>query len=169
MQYLRRNSQTHISYSLSHLCTTRNFLFNKHIRPIPENNPKPNPENHDHLSDTPKHPLDPLTLVEIQKVRSTLSSHALFASRAPHALHSVVLEEPDKNLVRQWEKGNALPPRKASVIARVVSDSHVLTVDLSTGHVDIVDSPVRVLGFPRRHMGTFLKHGVQPYDHLTWT
>ncbi|KAF2562551.1 hypothetical protein F2Q70_00017079 [Brassica cretica] len=43
---------------------------------------------------------------------------------------------------------NALPPRKASVIARVVSDSHVLTVDLSTGHVDIVDSPVRVLGFP---------------------
>ncbi|CAN6846295.1 unnamed protein product [Brassica oleracea] len=134
--------------SFSHLCTTRNFLFNKHIRPIPENNPKPNPENHDHLSDTPKHPLDPLTLVEIQKVRSTLSSHALFASRAPHALHSVVLEEPDKNLVRQWEKGNTLPPRKASVIARVVSDSHVLTVDLSTGHVDIVDSPVRVLDFP---------------------
>ena len=134
--------------SFSHLCTTRNFLFNKHIRPIPKNNPKPNPKNHDHLSDTPKHPLDPLTLVEIQKVRSTLSSHALFASRAPHALHSVVLEEPDKNLVRQWEKGNALPPRKASVIARVVSDSHVLTVDLSTGHVDIVDSPVRVLGFP---------------------
>ncbi|WZY77610.1 hypothetical protein YC2023_023994 [Brassica napus] len=41
------------------------------------------------------------------------------------------------------EKGNALPPRKASVIARVGSDSHVLTVDLST-----VDSPVRVLGFP---------------------
>lgn len=34
------------------------------------------------------------------------------------------------------------------MIARVVSDSHVLTVDLSTGHVDIVDSPVRVLGFP---------------------
>ncbi|CAN7000825.1 unnamed protein product [Brassica oleracea var. botrytis] len=134
--------------SFSHLCTTRNFLFNKHIRPIPKNNPKPNPKNHDHLSDTPKHPLDPLTLVEIQKVRSTLSSHALFASRAPHALHSVVLEEPDKNLVRQWEKGNALPPRKASVIARVFSDSHVLTVDLSTGHVDIVDSPVRVLGFP---------------------
>ncbi|KAF3535294.1 hypothetical protein F2Q69_00021975 [Brassica cretica] len=134
--------------SFSHLCSTRNFLFNKHIRPIPKNNPKPNPKNHDHLSDTPKHPLDPLTLVEIQKVRSTLSSHALFASRAPHALHSVVLEEPDKNLVRQWEKGNALPPRKASVIARVVSDSHVLTVDLSTGHVDIVDSPVRVLGFP---------------------
>ncbi|KAF8105853.1 hypothetical protein N665_0153s0014 [Sinapis alba] len=131
--------------SFSPLCPSRNFLFNKQIRPIPINNPKP---NHDHLSDTPKHPLDPLTLVEIQKVRSTLSSHALFASRAPHAFHSVVLEEPDKNLVRQWEKGNPLPPRKASVIARVGSDSHVLTVDLSTGHVDLVDSPVRVSGFP---------------------
>ncbi|CAH8273079.1 unnamed protein product [Arabidopsis lyrata] len=86
--------------------------------------------------------------MEINKVRSILSSHALFASRAPLTLNSVVLEEPDKNLVRQWDKGDQLPTRKASVIARLGGDSHVLTVDLSTNLVDLVDSPVPKSGYP---------------------
>ncbi|CAL9232895.1 unnamed protein product [Arabidopsis halleri] len=134
--------------SSSPLCASRNFLFNKKARPIGKNVPKTKPKNHDHVSDIPNHPLDPLTVMEINKVRSILSSHALFASRAPHTLNSVVLEEPDKNLVRQWVKGDQLPPRKASVIASVSGDSHVLTVDLSTNVVDLVDSPVRKSGYP---------------------
>ncbi|CAH2071397.1 unnamed protein product [Thlaspi arvense] len=134
--------------SSSPLCASRNFLFKKQKRPISKNDPKPKPKNHDHFSDTPNHPLDPLTVVEINKVRSILFSHALFSSRAPHVLHSVVLEEPEKNLVRHWEKGNPLPPRKASVIARVGPDTHVLTVDISSGRVDIEDNPVRASGYP---------------------
>lgn len=134
--------------SSSPLCASRNFLFNKKTRPIAQNVPKTKPKNHDHVSDTPNHPLDPLTVMEINKVRSIISSHALFASRAPLTLNSVVLEEPDKNLVRQWDKGDQLPPRKASVIARVGGDSHVLTVDLSTNLVDLVDSPVPKSGYP---------------------
>ncbi|AEE83111.1 Copper amine oxidase family protein [Arabidopsis thaliana] len=135
--------------SSSPLCASRNFLFNKQQpRPIPKHDPKPNTKNHDHVSDTPNHPLDPLTVSEINKIRSILSSHALFTSGTPHALHTVVLEEPEKNLVRHWEKGNPLPPRKASVIARVGADTHVLTVDISTGRVDSENSPVRVSGYP---------------------
>lgn len=135
--------------SFSPLCSSRNFLFNKQQpRPIPKQDPKPKTKNHDHVSDTPNHPLDPLTVVEINKVRSILNTHALFTSGTPHALHTVVLEEPDKNLVRRWEKGNPLPPRKASVIARVGPDTHVLTVDISTGRVDSENSPVRVSGYP---------------------
>ncbi|KFK31964.1 hypothetical protein AALP_AA6G182600 [Arabis alpina] len=135
--------------SSSPLCASRNFLFNKKPRPIPKTDPKPTkPKTHDHVSDTPNHPLDPLTITELNKVRSILSSHALFASRAPHALHSVVLEEPDKDLVKKWEKGNTLPPRKASVIALVGLDTHVLTVDITSGRVELEDSPVRVSGYP---------------------
>ncbi|VVB07727.1 unnamed protein product [Arabis nemorensis] len=134
--------------SSSPLCASRNFLFNKKQRPLPKNDPKPKPKNHDHVSDTPNHPLDPLTVVELNKVRSILYSHALFTSRAPHTLNSVVLEEPDKDLVQKWEKGNTLPPRKASVIARVGLDTHVLTVDISSGQVKLEDSPVRVSGYP---------------------
>lgn len=134
--------------SSSPFCASRNFLFNKNTRPISKNIPKTKPKNHDHVSDTPNHPLDPLTVMEINKVRSILSSHALFASRVPHLLNSVVLEEPDKNLVRQWEKGDQLPPRKASVIARVGGNSHLLIVDLSTSRVDQADSPVPESGYP---------------------
>jgi len=134
--------------SSSPFCASRNFLFNKNTRPISKNIPKTKPKNHDHVSDTPNHPLDPLTVMEINKVRSILSSHALFASRVPHSLNSVVLEEPDKNLVRQWEKGDQLPPRKASVIARVGGNSHLLIVDLSTSRVDQADSPVPESGYP---------------------
>ncbi|CAF1917218.1 unnamed protein product [Brassica oleracea] len=134
--------------SSSPLCASRNFLFNKQKPQFSKQDPKPKPKNHDHLSDTLNHPLDPLTVMEFNKVRSLLSSDALFSSGAPHAFHSIVLEEPEKNLVRAWEKGNPLPPRKASVIARVGPDTHVLTVDLSSSRVDIVDSPVPVSGYP---------------------
>lgn len=134
--------------SSSPLCASRNFFFNKQKPPFSKQDPKPKLKNHDHLSDTANHPLDPLTVMEFNKVRSLLSSHALFSSGAPHAFHSIVLEEPEKNLVRAWEKGNPLPPRKASVIARVGPDTHVLTVDLSSSRVDIVDSPVHASGYP---------------------
>uniref|UniRef100_A0A1J3E9A0 Amine oxidase n=1 Tax=Noccaea caerulescens TaxID=107243 RepID=A0A1J3E9A0_NOCCA len=134
--------------SSSPLCASRNFLFNKQKRPIPQNDPKPKPKSHDHSSDTPNHPLDPLTVAELKKVKTILSSHPLFASGAPHAFHTVVLDEPEKSLVRRWRKGNPLPPRKASAIVRVGLDTHVLIVDLSSGRVEIEGNPVRVSGYP---------------------
>ncbi|PSS11495.1 Primary amine oxidase [Actinidia chinensis var. chinensis] len=93
----------------------------------------PNPTRH-HAADVPRHPLDPLTVRELNRVRTILSSHPLFKASS-HALHSVVLDEPEKSKVLAWRKGDPLPPRKASVVARANGASHVLTVNIDTSEV----------------------------------
>jgi primary-amine oxidase len=115
-------------------CTSKNRLQSKQSNLLKE---PPYPTRHrNHASDTPHHPLDPLTIQELNKVRSILSSHPLFKSSA-YALHSVDLEEPEKALVLKWKKGDQMLPRRASVVARVNGDTNVLTVDLSTGQVTV--------------------------------
>lgn len=91
--------------------------------------------------------MDPLTVEEINKVHTILSSHELFKSSSPFVLHSVVLEEPEKSLVLQWQKGHPLLTRKASVVARVNGQSHVLTVDISTEEVTVQET-IPLSGFP---------------------
>ncbi|XP_057519378.1 amine oxidase [copper-containing] gamma 2-like [Amaranthus tricolor] len=91
------------------------------------------------VSDVAHHPLDPLTIQEINRVRVIVSSHALFKGAKYHALHSVVLEEPPKARVLKWKEGDPVFPRKASVIARVDGETHVLSVDLGSGRVQKVD------------------------------
>ncbi|GAB2300900.1 Amine oxidase [copper-containing] gamma 2 [Dionaea muscipula] len=89
----------------------------------------------DHASDVPKHPMDPLTVPEINRVREILSSHGFFGPE-PYLLHEVALEEPPKPLVMTWRQGKPLPPRKASVVARVSGgETHVLSVNLGSGRV----------------------------------
>lgn len=113
-------------------CTSKNRLQSKEPNVIKEaSKPK---RRHKHASDTPHHPLDPLTVQELNKVRSILSSNALFKS-STYALHSVDLEEPEKAQVLKWKKGDQLLPRRASVVARVNGNTHVLIVDLGTGQV----------------------------------
>lgn len=94
-------------------------------------------DQHVHEQDVPHHPLDPLTIQEINKVRSILKSHELFESSSSLVFHSLVLEEPEKSLVLKWRKGstNSMPPRKAFVVARANGVSYVLTVDIATGEV----------------------------------
>ncbi|KAK8607780.1 hypothetical protein V6N13_046387 [Hibiscus sabdariffa] len=88
----------------------------------------------DHAAETPHHPLDPLTAQEINSVRSILSSYEPFASTFP-IIHSLTLDEPDKLEVLRWRKGGRFPPRKASVLAMLNGESHVLTVDLDSSRV----------------------------------
>ncbi|XP_074264895.1 amine oxidase [copper-containing] gamma 1-like [Silene latifolia] len=95
---------------------------------------------HDHTSDVPRHPLDPLTVQEMNRVRTILSSHRLFKNAKSYALHNVVVEEPSKSLVVKWKEGDSLPPRKASVVARVDGVTHVLSIDLGLGRVIRVDT-----------------------------
>ncbi|XP_027340750.1 primary amine oxidase-like [Abrus precatorius] len=116
-------------------CTSKN-RFHSSAKPNLIKKP-PLSTNHNrqnHESDVPQHPLDPLTIQEFHKVRTILSTHPLFYS-STYSLNSIVLEEPDKNLVLKWQKGDHPLPRKASVIAIVKGVSHVLTVDLGTGLV----------------------------------
>ncbi|XP_041029030.1 primary amine oxidase-like [Juglans microcarpa x Juglans regia] len=129
-------------------CTSKNRIQTKQTNVLKE---PPNPKRrHNHASDTPHHPLDPLTIQELKKVRSILSSHELFESSS-YSLHSVDLEEPEKPLVLKWKKGDPLLPRKASVVARVRGKSHVLTVDLGTGHVAVRESGLHS-GYPMMTM-----------------
>ncbi|GAV91343.1 Cu_amine_oxid domain-containing protein/Cu_amine_oxidN2 domain-containing protein/Cu_amine_oxidN3 domain-containing protein [Cephalotus follicularis] len=115
-------------------CTSKNRFQSKQPAATLKYPPKP---KHHHVSDTPHHPLDPLTVQELNKVRTILSSHPLFKSSPSYALHSVVLQEPDKNLVLKWNKGDPLLPRQAFVIARVKGISHLLTVDIDTREVTV--------------------------------
>lgn len=87
-----------------------------------------------HSDETPRHPLDPLTLQEIKQVRAVLSSYGPFSSSFP-AIHSLSLEEPEKSAVLGWKRGYPLPPRQASVIAVLNGQTEVLLVDLGSGRV----------------------------------
>ncbi|GMY30102.1 amine oxidase [copper-containing] gamma 2-like [Fagus crenata] len=119
-------------------CTSKN-RFQSKLTNLLKKPPKPT-RHHNHASDTPHHPLDPLTIQEVIEVRSILSSHALFKSSA-YALHSIDLEEPEKPLVL----------KKASVVARVDGKSHVLTIDLSTRQVTVQETGSHT-GFPTMTM-----------------
>ncbi|KAH8521766.1 hypothetical protein H0E87_002713 [Populus deltoides] len=88
----------------------------------------------DHMEDVPHHPLDPLTMQEIYKARTILSTYPPLLPSFP-AIHSLSLEEPHKDLVLKWKEGDPLPPRKALVIALLNGQSHVLSVDLDSGLV----------------------------------
>ncbi|XP_038679915.1 primary amine oxidase-like [Tripterygium wilfordii] len=127
-------------------CTSKNRFQSQQKQ---HNNLRKNPtrpNRHRHATDTPHHPLDPLTVTEINKLRTILKSHALFRS-SQYQLHSIVLEEPEKPFVLKWKKGDPLLPRKAAVIARVDGNSYVLAVDLGTSEV-IVQETGSVSGYP---------------------
>ncbi|KAK6158036.1 hypothetical protein DH2020_005350 [Rehmannia glutinosa] len=119
------------AYSPCPWCTSKNRFLSKKTDFLR----KPtNPTRRRHSADVPRHPLDPLTVTELNKVRKIIQKYDLFENRA-YALHSVVLEEPEKKAVLEWKKGDPLPPRKAAVVARAGGASHVLTVDLGSGEV----------------------------------
>ncbi|KAM2938029.1 hypothetical protein FF1_037869 [Malus domestica] len=66
----------------------------------------------DHSSDTSHHPLDPLTIQELNVAHTILNSYALFTSTSSYALHSVKLQEPDKSLILKWKHGDPLFPKR---------------------------------------------------------
>ncbi|XP_031490374.1 amine oxidase [copper-containing] gamma 1-like isoform X1 [Nymphaea colorata] len=104
-----------------------------------------------HERRTPKHPLDPLTLQEIEKVRSILYASPLFSSHPQ--IHSMVLEEPDKAEVLSWKKGSnsPLPTRKASVLVLMEGKTHRLTVDLQSSMI-AGDQVISTSGYPTMTM-----------------
>ncbi|KAK9068007.1 hypothetical protein SSX86_012118 [Deinandra increscens subsp. villosa] len=95
--------------------------------------------NH-HFTDTPLHPLDPLTVPEINKIRSILSTYEPFSSSFP-SINTLSLDEPEKSQVLGWKTGDPLPNRRASVISFLDGKTHLLTVDLNLGAVtdDVVN------------------------------
>ncbi|KAK6139064.1 hypothetical protein DH2020_027187 [Rehmannia glutinosa] len=76
------------------------------------------------------HPLDPLTPIELNQVKTLVKK-----SYQNVTFHYVGLDEPYKPKVLSWlsqnQHNNFLDPRRAFVMARVDSKSHEITVDLS--------------------------------------
>ncbi|KAI4302764.1 hypothetical protein MLD38_038473 [Melastoma candidum] len=126
------------------------------------NQPSASTRHSDHSLDVPKHPLDPLTVQEINRVRTILLSHPTFGSvSTPYALHSIALHEPPKDFVKSWSKGQPFP-RKASVVARVGGDSYVLTVDLDKGSTK-VENFGHVSGYPTMTIEDMTTATVAPF------
>ncbi|KAL0329633.1 UNVERIFIED_CONTAM: Primary amine oxidase [Sesamum radiatum] len=116
-------------------CTAKNRILR---------HPNRAPLGHDHTADVPHHPLDPLTIQEMNKVQKVIKS---FFGKSVYSVHSLVLEDPEKQVVLKWQKGDPLPPRKASVIARAGGKNYLLTVDLESGEVVEHDTS-HISGFP---------------------
>lgn len=114
------------------------FLSGTGVRKTLGPDPKPRV---DHSSAKPHHPLDPLTVREIERVRTILLGHDPRFGSGSATIHSMALDEPDKTRVVQWKKGNRLPSRRAEVLALSGGQSHVIVVDLDSGRVlsDVVN------------------------------
>lgn len=106
-----------------------------------------NSKAHNHELDTPKHPLDPLTIQEINEVHDILVSTPPFASSpSSMVVHSLVLDEPDKHLVIRWQQNDPLMPRRAQVILRFKGESYNIIVDIASRRVSYL--PVPKSGYP---------------------
>lgn len=115
-----------------------------------------------HNSDVPHHPLDPLTVTEINRVKSILNSHPIFKSSTIKTIHSLTLHEPPKQLVLRWRKGDPLLPRIAAVVARIDGGSHLLTVDVKTGEVKIDLQPKPLTGYPMMTIEDMVSSSIVP-------
>ncbi|KAF9602705.1 hypothetical protein IFM89_030593 [Coptis chinensis] len=111
-------------------CTSKNRILAKSNVALES----PSQKHINHLTESPKHPLDPLTLQEITKVRTILSSYPPFISTFP-PIHSISLYEPEKSRVLNWKRGDPLLPRQAFVIVYFEAKSNVLVVDLGSSQV----------------------------------
>ncbi|CAN6270758.1 unnamed protein product [Urochloa humidicola] len=114
--------------------------------------PKPKAAAPSHENDVPRHPLDPLTVGEINRAREILRAHPPFAS-SPSSLfvHSLSLDEPEKPVVLAWRKGaDPLPPRRAVSVVRFRGEASVLAIDLASGAVTAL--PVPASGYPTMTM-----------------
>ncbi|KAI3918290.1 hypothetical protein MKX01_041610 [Papaver californicum] len=103
----------------------------------------------DHKTQIPHHPLDPLTIQEMNKAKSILLSYPPFTtSSSSFTIHSLILEEPEKALILKWRKGDKLLPRRASIITLLDDQTHVLTIDLESNKVIHHDISETKTGYP---------------------
>lgn len=111
-----------------------------------EKNKPPKYQKIDHENEVVKHPLDPLTIQEIKKVREIISKSSVF-NHGKFSLNSLVLEEPLKEEVLAWKAGKNFPIRKASVMAQVGGYFHKMVVDLVLGQI-ITNDISHEAGYP---------------------
>ncbi|KAL2901874.1 Primary amine oxidase [Bienertia sinuspersici] len=118
-----------------------------------------------HTTNVAVHPMDPLTVQEINQVRGILT---LYAANKSLSLYSVVLEEPPKSDVLRWRQGDPLFPRRASVIARFDEGPIlILYVDIKSGQVDrATTSPLS--GYPFLSLDELVTASSAPFTSVAF-
>ncbi|XP_010546327.1 PREDICTED: primary amine oxidase-like [Tarenaya hassleriana] len=101
----------------------------------------------DRSEEKPRHPLDPLTAREIDRVRAILTGYNPGFGSGSAKIHAMTLDEPEKTRVTRWRKGDRLPPRTAEVVAMWNGETHVMTVHLDSGRV-VSDRVNPTSGYP---------------------
>lgn len=92
----------------------------------------------DHTTTIARHPLDPVTIHEINEVRALLST---YATNKSFSIYTLTLEEPPKSRVLSWRQDDPLSPRTIRVMARFEGGPVlVLSVDLRLRHVSLVET-----------------------------
>lgn len=85
----------------------------------------------------------------MNKAKSILLSYPPFTiSSSSFTIHSLVLEEPEKELVLKWREGDKLSPRKASIVALLHGQAHVIIIDLESNKVIQHDIRETKTGYP---------------------
>ncbi|GLJ45536.1 hypothetical protein SUGI_0958580 [Cryptomeria japonica] len=100
-----------------------------------------------HSATAKKHPLDPLSASEINHVRKLVLKSKLGLHKNI-SFQYVALEAPEKEAVYEWKYGSSsLPPRKATVIARIPGETHQILVDFTSKEV-VYDEVYQGFGYP---------------------
>eukprot|EP00249_Psilotum_nudum_P023749 c28971_g1_i2 orf=282-2354(+) len=76
-----------------------------------------------------QHPLDPLTAIEINQTKEILVQYSLFLQRES-LIYTLVLDDPEKEVVLRWRAGDPLPPRRAFVVVRTKGKLHKVVIDI---------------------------------------
>ena len=128
-------------------CTSKNRFQSK--SDFIQINPNSPSSSINHKTQVPHHPLDPLTIQEINKAKSILLTYAPFSSSiSSFTIHSLVLEEPEKSQVLKWNKGDPLLPRRVSIVTLLNGQSHVLIIDLESSKVINHETSSSTVGYP---------------------
>lgn len=94
----------------------------------------------------PQHPLDPLTPSEFFAVQALLRNTSLLG-REGHVLHSVELEDPEKQEVLRWNPGESIPSRRAEVILTTGGVARKIVIDVALGKI-LDNTEISGSGYP---------------------
>ncbi|KAG0555527.1 hypothetical protein KC19_12G175500 [Ceratodon purpureus] len=107
-----------------------------------------------------QHPLDPLTHSEMLAVQTLLRNTSLLGKER-QVLHSVELEDPDKQEVLRWKPGQPIPTRHAEVILTIDGVPRKIVVDVGLGKI-VEDTEIPGSGYPPISVDDFEKIMASP-------
>ncbi|KAK6913930.1 Copper amine oxidase, N3-terminal [Dillenia turbinata] len=116
--------------------------------------------------DHDNHPLDPLTPLEFDQIRTIIES-SNHSPTSNISFHYIGLDDPDKQTLLSWlsnPDSTTKPPRRAFVIARINHTTHEIVVDLTT-HSIVSNEVYTGHGYPTLTFEEQSAAGLLPRDY----